>query len=183
MKRILAIVLVALVASAQAATVKWNWQSSAGVKFDTTSLGGNGTAYLLFIGSDSIDTYTFDEYVTMAQTENTPVATAATKMSKINATVTTPDTAGNFVSVLSYKNGDDLYWNVASEVYALTQANIDALVNDGTAIPNSSFVHSSTVNSTAGSGTVGGGWAMVPEPSTAALALAGLALLIKRRRA
>ena len=29
----------------------------------------------------------------------------------------------------------------------------------------------------------GGGWTAVPEPSTAALALAGLALLLKRRKA
>lgn len=185
MKRILAIVLVALVASAQAATVKWNWQSSAGVKFDTTSIGGNGTAYLLFIGDKGVNDYTFAQYVEMASDDTSAqyVTSATTKMSKINATVTTPDTAGNFVSVLSYKSGDDTYWNVASAVYELTQANIDALVNDGTAIPNSSFVHSSTVKTEAGTGSVGGGWAMVPEPSTAMLALAGLALLIKRRRA
>ena len=85
------------------------------------------------------------------------------------------------MSVLSYKSGDDTYWNVSSSVYELTQANIDALREDGTALPDSSFAFSNSVSS--GSGSVGGGWAQVPEPSTAALALAGLALLLKRRKA
>ena len=169
-----------------AATVDWKWTSSAGVKFDTTALGGDGTAYLLFIGDKSVNDYTFAQYVEMASDDKSEqyVTTAKTKMSKINVSpCTTPDTPGNFVSVLSYKSGDDTYWNVSSSVYALTQANIDALRDDGTALPDSSFAFSNTVKTEAGSGSVGGGWAMVPEPSTAMLALAGLALLIKRRRA
>ena len=40
-----------------------------------------------------------------------------------------------------------------------------------------------TKNDSATTVTPGGGWAAVPEPSTAALALAGLALLLKRRKA
>lgn len=182
MKKTLAfIVLLTAATFCNGATVDWKWSSSAGIKFDTTNLGGNGTAYLLFIGDKSVNDYSFSEYVDMA---SSAVATAATKMSKINVTpVTTPDTAGNFVSMVSYKSGDDTYWNVSSSVYALTQTNIDALREDGTALPDSSFVFSSTVKTEKGSGTVGGGWAMVPEPSTAALALAGLALLLKRRKA
>ena len=167
-----------------AATVDWKWTSSAGVKFDTKALGGDGTAYLLFIGDKGVNDYSFADYVEMASDSSSDqyVTSTQTKMSKINVSpCTTPDTPGNFVSVLSYKSGDDTYWNVSSSVYELTQANIDALREDGTALPDSSFAFSNSVSS--GSGSVGGGWAQVPEPSTAALALAGLALLLKRRKA
>ena len=48
----------------------------------------------------------------------------------------------------------------------------------------SQFSFSNTKNADTATPTTGGGWyASVPEPSTAMLALAGLALLIKRRRA
>ncbi len=170
-----------------AATVDWKWTSSAGVKFGSTALGGDGTAYLLFIGDKEAADYSFDYYVKMASTASsdeyiTYIKSAATKMSKINVSpCTTPDTPGNFVSVLSYKSGNDTYWNVSSSIYELTQENIDKLLSEGTSLPDSSFAFSNSVSS--GSGSVGGGWAQVPEPSTAALALAGLALLLKRRKA
>ena len=181
MKKLLVFSILALAVCAQAATVKWNWKSDAVVKFDSTSVGGNATAYLLFIGDESVSKYTFNEYVEMA---SSAVTTASTKVGKVNTSGVTVDaTPGNFVTMLSYKSGDDTYWNVSSSVYTLTQSGIDDLTNSGTPLPDSSFSFSNTVKTEAGSGTVGGGWAMVPEPSTAALALAGLALLLKRRKA
>ena len=181
MKKLLVFSLLALAVCAQAATVKWNWKSDAVVKFDSTSVGANATAYLLYIGDKSVSSYTFNEYVDMA---GSAVATASTKVGKVNTSGVTVDaTPGNFVTMLSYVSGSDTYWNVSSSVYTLTQAGIDDLTNSGTPLADSSFSFSNTVKTEKGTGTVGGGWAMVPEPSTAALALAGLALLIKRRRA
>ena len=184
MKKALILATLLVAGATQAATLTWGWKSSAAVKFDTTALGSAGTAYLLFIGNDSVNDYTFAQYVAMASddTSDQYVTSAATKVGKINvAAVQTQDTPGNFVSVLSFVSEGKTYWNVSSSVYELTAANIKALDEEGTALPDSSFAFSSSVSS--GSGSVGGGWAQVPEPSTAALALAGLALLLKRRKA
>ena len=45
------------------------------------------------------------------------------------------------------------------------------------------FSVSGTTSETPGKMSAGSGWTAVPEPATATLALAGLALLIRRRRA
>ena len=184
MKKVLILATLLVAGATQAATLTWGWKSSAAVKFDATALGSAGTAYLLFIGDSGVNDYTFAQYVAMASDDKSDqyVTSTATKVGKINvAAVQTEDTPGNFVSVLSFVNDGKTYWNVSSSVYALTEANIKALDEEGTALPDSSFAFSSSVSS--GSGSVGGGWAQVPEPSTAALALAGLALLLKRRKA
>ena len=179
MKKAFILAALLIAGSTQAATLTWGWKSSAAVKFDSTALGTAGTAYLIFIGDKAVSDYSFTDYVNMTASA---VATTATKVGKINvAAVETDDTPGNFASVLSYVSEGKTYWNVSSSVYALTAANIQALDEEGTALPDSSFAFSSSVSS--GSGSVGGGWAQVPEPSTAALALAGLALLLKRRKA
>lgn len=182
MKTILSTLLVAIAASVQAATINWNWKSDAVVKFDTTSIGGNGTAYLIYLGAKEVTDYTFAQFVDMTASAE---ANAPTKVGKVNTSGVATDTThtGNFATVLSYKSGDDTYYNVSSSMYTITSAQVTSLLNEGTPLPDSSFSFSNSVTTEKGKGTVGGGWAMVPEPSTAMLALAGLALLIKRRRA
>ena len=180
MKKLLMIALaIGFAGLSSAATVQWNFKSTA-TKFDSTSVGGNAKAYLIWIGSDSISTYSFAEYVNM--TSSSEVDPFDTKVGKINAKVETDTThVGNFVAVLSYVSEGKTYWNVSATEYSISEAQVTDLLENGTAIPDSSYSFSSSVSS--GSGSVGGGWAQVPEPSTAALALAGLALLLKRRKA
>lgn len=189
MKKLLAFALVAVFATAQATTIQWAWNSSVGVKFNGASIGSNGTGYLLYIGNGSIGDKSLQDYVNMT---SNPIATTTTALGKIKTKPTMDDSTavGNYVSVLSYVNPTDskTYWNVSSTVYTITQAGIDELLGTGTALPDSSFVFDVTTNTTGNTktGSVGGGWyaaAAVPEPATGALALAGIALLFKRRKA
>ena len=181
MKKFLILTAALLMVSANAATIQWAWKSSAAVKFDTTSLGSNGTAYLVYLGSDAEATdYSFAQLVEKA---SATTITTSTSLGKINAKpkMESSTAAGNYATVMSFVSGEKTYWNVSSTTYTITEEGITDLVENGTALPDSSFAFSNSVSS--GSGTVGGGWAQVPEPSTAMLAIAGLALLLKRRKA
>ena len=180
MKKFLILAAAMLTVSANAATIQWAWKSSAAVKFDTTSLGSKGTAYLVYLGSDTATDYSFAQLVEKA---SATTITTSTSLGKINAKpqMESSTAAGNYATVMSFVSEEKTYWNVSSTTYTVTEDGIEDLLENGTALPDSSFAFSSSVSS--GSGTVGGGWAQVPEPSTAALALAGLALLLKRRKA
>ena len=83
--------------------------------------------------------------------------------------------------MLSYVSGGKTYYNLGSETYTVSG------MADSTSSLNafkpaaSTFSYGSSSEGT--SVSAGSGWVAVPEPSTAALALAGLALLLKRRKA
>ena len=90
---------------------------------------------------------------------------------------------GNVFGVLiTYTDANgDVWYNLSSNTYTLANA-----ADDGAVIPKQTFNFAWTNDeSGAEAPTAGGGWwtVPVPEPVSAGLALAGIALLLKRRRA
>ena len=168
--------------SANAVAFKWTSDS---IKFGTTAVGAGATGYLVYIGNNTLNStgYKFDDIVAMDDVVN-----AKTKLSKMNVTAANVDTlnnpVGNYVMYLTYTSGTDTFFNVSSTTYTLTQSAVTALLNEGTDLPEAKFSGiASTINAKGTAGTIGGGWYAVPEPGTAALALLGIGMLIRRRRA
>ncbi len=191
MKKLLGLaVCLGLVASASAATLNWG---AATIKFDSTSLKNSEAVngYLIYLGgagtafSASYD-ISSDSVSTIVSSIGTQVATA----NKPNALGTfniksTFDTSkyGNgdvFGMLLTYTNEGKTYYNLSTATIGMT-----GLVEEPPTDPDKmTFSFSYASGDDAKTVSAGGGWhAAVPEPSTAMLALAGLALLIKRRRA
>lgn len=191
MKKLLGLaVCLGLVASTSAATLNWG---AATIKFDSTSLANNEDVkgYLIYLGhsgSDYSESYDIssDQISTIVSSIGSQVADAK----KPNALGTfniksTFDTSayGNgdvFGMLLTYTNQGTTYYNLSSAVKSMT-----GLVEEPPTDPDKiTFSFSYASGDASRTISAGGGWhAAVPEPSTAALALAGLALLLKRRKA
>jgi hypothetical protein len=192
MKTILALIVSIAAVSAQA--VSFNWTSKSQVTFDGTILkteGNTAKAYLVYLGTDNEWSFGNDISGVLANITDTSVSTADTRTSGSNAAkgkIMPTDYAKNgnqeysYGVVLTYKDSSNKTWyNISSDVYT-----IGANVADNATGQSHEFEFSFEKNGTVAklsSSNVGGGWVAVPEPSTAALALAGLALLLKRRKA
>ena len=187
--------VLALVASASfAASI--NWGTTTKTAFGGSTVGGI-SATLVYIGSSDLSsgaTFTItedDNLTSLANKIGTATGSTATSTAsgmakgKLSGTYTFDSglNDGDYVAVLlSYVSEGTTYFNLTST----TAVSYDAVVgtwNDASTVASYSFCGGSADKSKTGSISVGGGWTAVPEPSTAALALAGLALLIKRRRA
>ncbi len=192
MKKFLTLLVIAMVASsASAVSLKW---TSDTMKFGSTSVGSNATGYLVFIGSNTLGSegYAWDDIIEMDS-----LANAATKYSKMNvpSANTGSNNVGNYVMYATYTSDGKTYYNVSSTTYTVTTAAYNALINEGTDLPEAKFSGlASVVNAADATPSIGDGWFLkpttpdpgpgtIPEPATGALALAGVALLFKRRRA
>lgn len=181
MKKLLSLLfLVSLTISVNAATFKW---ASSAISFGSDKVKKDATAYLIFIGDKTLGSegYTFDDIIAKTALKST----STTSMSKISVDPVDSgsNNVGNFVSYVTFTSGTDTYYNVSSSTYTITAAQYQALMNEGTSLADTDFAFSSTVNAKGTPGTIGGGWYAVPEPATGALALAGVALLFRRRKA
>ena len=189
MKKLLTfLALTAMIASSQAAQI--NWGLTGQIKYNDTVVGNEGSTLTLVYLSGGADKWA-DVSLDIAQgktSENGSVV--MTK--KTNTGSMAPATAGYWTfdwgsptdisnkavakgSVFAYiattvQDGKTYYW--ASDTYTVTDSGANW---DGTTLKY-------TMSQTAASGP-NNNWTAVPEPSTAALALAGLALLLKRRKA
>ena len=178
-----------------ASAVTFNWNATAvtfdGTKFNKTT-GATVTGYLIYLGgagSTLSSSYTLadgDTGETVAAKIGSVVTsqTGTTAVGKLNNNYTfdldTDYSNGDvFAMLISYANEGKTYFNLSTAEISMQNATSDPPVNPDAA--NFSFSWSGPSESS--SLSKGGGWTAVPEPSTAALALAGLALLIKRRRA
>ena len=193
-KTILALALAALVAPS-AFGLSFNWSVS-GISFDGTrfnkTTGANVTAYLLYLGNNagySTTGYTLTEESTATTIISSVGTKAADKTGTTAAGKISDDFAfdstkyGNndvFGVLLSYTSEGKTYFNLSSSTYKLS-----GLTDDPTqTIADASFTFSYSGPAESNKISSGSGWVQaVPEPSTAALALAGLALLLKRRKA
>lgn len=187
MKNTLIALFASLAAYTQASTI--NWGADSAVYFGTEKVKGGVTAYLVNLGSsdswDAIDIAAInDDYEAVVDVKTS----AATTSKVVGKTVVTPgevvggstlvDGSTYFGQILFYKSGDETFYNVGpSYLFDTTTTNPD--IYDGTL--ETFNWRTTTVGSN--SDKAAQGWTAVPEPSTAALALAGLALLLKRRRA
>ena len=190
MKRILTLIAVAVSMTSSAASFSWGSGTTA-IAFDGTTLAGNATAYLVYLGTSTDTTKLF----TLTATEIVGASSAdsgLTSTSKRTAgrvVETYQDTTGQIANgatygaYIVYNDGKKNWFNFSSTVYTVA-----GLEDDTSSLATANFEFNlgtkTEINPSSSSPSAGGGWyAAVPEPSTAMLALAGLALLIKRRRA
>ena len=186
MKKLFILATVLMAGMASAASVKWEL-NTAKATFGGSSVAKKGTAYVVFLGSDTLSSLSYADIIAKTQVgESNGYATSLGKVSAKNISVDSESGLGNYAVYMTYVGSDEkTYYNVSTDIYSLTAANVEAFFNEGTAIPASSFsfVDSKPGTTMATASASGGGWVAVPEPASAALALAGLAMLIKRRKA
>lgn len=186
-KSILAVaVLIASASMIHAATIKW----AIGGKIDAsadidTSVGSFVLAYIGTTSGIGVDAETFNAGVgtsyTVKQTKNwSDFYSSARGTYSTLQNFTAADEAGATYQIFYLNNGvyslvnDPTISTIAISLDPTTGIASTSAFKDGTATGGSS------VYATGGAAT---GITSVPEPSTAALALAGLALLLKRRKA
>ena len=198
-KTILAALLCAITTSASAVTL--SWASATAMKFDGSNLKSDTgvSGYLIYLGtSDLADSYsvtkssTAETIISSIGTNTGSSKTGSNAMSKLSGSFDFNYSDGyandssKFALLLTYVKDGTTYFNLSSAAYTLSGGNDEDVANQ---IPlqdpnNASFAFSYGSAGESKTLSKGGGWTVaVPEPSTAMLALAGLALLIKRRRA
>ena len=192
-KLITLMVAILLVSTASAAQINWGIQGQ--VKFDNALVGNEGATFTLVYLTDA--SKWSSAAVDVASGNNSQFATSvATKktnagsMSMQNASPWIFTWAGDgegtdikskvvanpsifAMLVTTVQDGQTYYW--ASDTYTVTDS--------GDYWSGTSQTFTMNVTPADAMGTNGDKWTAVPEPSTAALALAGLALLLKRRKA
>ena len=196
MKKLIAILAVAgFSISAQAVSLQWavNTIAFGGSTLNATT-GVNLTAYLIYLGNG--DDVTVGSSYTESQLTTFISSTSSTEGSQISgtnargiATATFKPTAedpttlnGNvYGMLLTFVSEGKTYYNLSAETYKVTGiANETSTLDKWTITAGQQNYTTAAASSSVAKG---GGWTAVPEPSTAALALAGLALLLKRRKA
>ena len=184
MKKLIILATVLMAGFANAASISWQLNTAAKVTFDGSSVAKKGTAYVVFLGSDTLSGLSYADVIAKTQVGDS-YTTSLGQVTKKNVAVDSVDGLGNYAFYMTYEADNKTYYNVSTTVYSLTAANVDALLNEGTMLPASSFAFTDSKPGTtmATASASGGGWVAVPEPASAALALAGLAMLIKRRKA
>ena len=172
-----------------ASALSLTWQATT-IAFDGATLKNSTavTAYLVFIGNNAslAESYNPSSILTTLK----PVSTVEGANSRGSATTSYnfPATE-NYASynnnvygiLLSYVSEGKTYYNLSSATYKVSGVADTTSSLEDFKPATSTFSYGTKTAS--GSVTAGGGWVAVPEPSTAALALAGLALLLKRRKA
>jgi hypothetical protein len=190
MKKYLTIAAVALVAmSVQAAQIAWGLTGQ--VNFNGTNVGNGGATFTLVCLDGIADWASYANDVALGATDGV-AATKKTNAGSMSSSSANPYgfnwsdatdiSAGeiakgtDFAFVVSYNDGTDTYfW--ASDIFTVTDsgANWDGDLTK--------YTMSTTVGNAMG--TTGTNWTKavaVPEPASAMLALAGVAMLIRRRK-
>ncbi len=189
MKKLIAVLAtVVLATSSNAAQI--NWGIAGQVKFEGTLVGNEGATFTL-VCLDGITTDWSDYALEVAKGETTGVAqTKKTNASSMALATANPYTFtwadSTKLSAKEVAKGTDFAFLVTTVVDEKTYywASDKFTVTDSGDNWNGTL-STYTQNITVGNamGASGDKWTAVPEPSTAALALAGLALLLKRRKA
>ena len=183
-----------------ASALSFDWETSARITFNGTKLNSAALAApakveLIYLGTDNA--WSFDEsgLVTDEAVSTGAIAVTGAVGNKGKATGTIEKTLGDsfadgskfgngnvFGVLITYTDTEGNVWYNLSNTITLTGADMN-----GSVIPKQTFAFAWTNDSTgAEAPTAGGGWwtaPAVPEPVSAGLALAGIALLLKRRRA
>ena len=189
MKKLLTIAVIALVAgAASAVTMQW---AASGISFGGSKVGKTSDVVGYLIATESLGgPYTVDSSFSASDVGtqvDTYEGTTATSQLKNSWTIDT-DSYGNgdtFAVLLKYVKDGDTYWILSSALVTMS-----GMATDPPANANNVTASFSYGNGTDPTLTSGGGWVkakpstpVVPEPATGALALAGVALLFRRRKA
>ena len=189
--------LMVMATALSANALSFNWGTGATrAQFPTGTFvtDGSVTAYLVYLGNSAAAPYAINDYGLDNPLMDTGASTStglASTRGRIRETFDTlaygasigggSDTFGNgstFGMLLTHVDGGVTWYNLAANTYTVAGA-----ADDGSVLDVAVFTFSFAQNAQGDPLTVGGGWATpVPEPGTAALALAGLAMLIRRRK-
>ena len=194
MKKLIAL-LAMVVLAAQSNAAQINWGLTGQIKFENALVGTSGaTLQLVCLDGITTDWSVYAKTVANGDTANVvkTKTTNAGSMAPANATsspyaftwaedgsptsISTATIAdGTLFAMLAttIQDGKSYYW--ASDVFEVSESSANYTATSRT--------YSMNVTVANAMGTNGDKWTAVPEPSTAALALAGLALLLKRRKA
>jgi hypothetical protein len=190
MKKFITMMVVALVAvSASAASFSWGTGSSYvtfnGTKITTTN---GAIGYLVLLTGSSLEASVVDGIMkapsAVANKANTSTGLASAK-GKIKGQYESSDIANgqNYGMFITYSDGKDTWYNFSSTVYT-----VDGLADATSSLAAAEFAFDFATQTTVTDGdavTAGKGWykaVAVPEPASAMLALAGVAMLIRRRK-
>ena len=177
--------VMAFAVSAQAAQIAWNLTA---IKFDgstITSAGTEFTASLFYLGNGGslATTYTKADIEALNVVESVSgTNTKGANNGTYTLTVGSDKNGDVFGMLLSYTTGGKTYYNISSTTYTLSGFADATSTVDKYNLTAANMTYT-TADASTTKASPGGGWTVVPEPSTAALALAGLALLLKRRKA
>lgn len=191
MKKTIATLAVFASLLTSASALSFNWGSSAAIKFDGSNLKNDETVtgYLVYLSSGSVS----DVSLNTESTVSTIVSSLGSQVDLKNKTSAMSKISKDFeFDFGSYDNGDAFgmllvytgssdgktYYNLSSTTYTLS-----GIADEKSTLEGASFTFSGSTVGESSKLSGGSGWTAVPEPSTAALALAGLALLLKRRKA
>ncbi len=189
-------VALATAITSQAASVAWK---SSALSFGSTALKSSSdvTGYLVLLsGSSLASPYDFDDSFDATKV-GTIAGTDTDGTNKGSATSGTLELDGasngqTYALLAKYVADGKTYWNLSSSLNTLSGLDpSDPRVNPA---DWNAFAFGNTVVGESDKLTAGAGWTLaqattpgpqpdVPEPATGALALAGVALLFKRRRA
>ena len=179
------VTLFALAISAQAATI--NWAIGGSTSYVLTDVNGNPyanqTIYLISAADIASitdpDNLTKDSFetalsaITIATAQSSSTGTKPTYKNEVSSTMMTAGSSFSFGMLVFSQDNEFGYYKV--------------LTGNGTPFADDAPATGRNATITTAWNTLGGkSWTKayaVPEPSTAVLALAGLALLLKRRRA
>ena len=191
MKKFVMIAAVALVAmSMQAAQINWGLQGQ--VKFNNTLVGNGGATFTLVCLDGIADWATYANDVAIGATDGVAATKKTNAGSMSTATAgswgpftfgSTTDIANKSVAdgtdfafvVTTVQGGETYFW--ASDVFSVSEASPNYNPQEFT------YTMSTTVANAMGA--TGTNWTKavtIPEPASAMLALAGVAMLIRRRK-
>ena len=176
--------------SASAAAFQWG-SRSVKVSFDGTAITTTNGAigYLVLLSGSSLDVVIEDgvgivapSYVSSAANASTGMAATKgyIKGSYDSADIENGQKYGMFIT---YNDGTDTWYNFSSTVYT-----VSGLADATSSLDAADFAFDFATQSDVTDGdtiTAGSGWVKytaVPEPASAMLALAGVAMLIRRRK-
>lgn len=186
MKKTFTFIAVAVFAmTSQGAQIAWNLSN---VAFGGSKLADAGTEFvasLFYLGNGGslAESYSADDIAALDIKESATGTTSKAANAGTYTLTEGSDKNGDvFGMLLSYTTGGKTYYNIAATTYTLSGFADATSTVDSYKLAASAMTYT-TADASVTKASPGGGWTVVPEPSTAALALAGLALLLKRRKA
>ena len=194
MKKLLTIAAITLVVGA-ASAVTMDWGTAAAIKFNGSNLKSDAGVTGYLVAATALSTYAVDasfdasKVGTVLSDKNKTGATSKISGTWYNIDTDTYGNGDSFAVLLKYvtkeDNKDVTYWNLTSGLKTMS-----GLVVEPPTSPSALSYEFNYGFGTDPTLTSGGGWVkakastpVVPEPATGALALAGVALLFRRRKA